>query len=930
MKSFHEFLHWYISAIVFSLMIGSGVHAEEMMQLAKDGKTSYSIIIGVRASSAEEFAAKELSEFFKQITGAAFPVKRDNTAASVKEIVLGNTNRLSLKDVPSELQPKVNEGFVLYRQGEKLFILGKIQRATLYGVYDFLEVELGVRFLTADATYVPHRDNLVLNVASRKYDPPLEYRAFWVADETWGVRNRLNASWGFVPMEKMLGGVRWVGPSFCHTFGLLVSAKKYFAEHPEYFSLVKGKRVPSNDGAGPAQLCLTNPDVLKISIASAKEWIEQFKASPLNHPDSKLIVSVSINDCEGDCECDACRAVNKEEGSRAGTVMRFVNAVAEALQKDYSNVAVETLAYAYAIDPPKVTTPGPNVIIRFAPLDSDFARSLDDPMSERNRIVYKTLTGWSKICNQMYIWNYYCGNNFAFLEPDPELYIMRQNTGIFLKNGMKGLFGSVSLPPNGDLVAMRHYLLAKTMWRPETDTKTAITEFCRLYYGKAGEDIIKYVDLTHKTFYTQNVPFKCQGGGMTFDDEYIAKADSLLSHAEQVAETPVIKQRVAVARLGVWYVMLAREFERTGRAASLPMEWKFKIDPQNIGLKEEWGNTVKTDGWATVRTDKSWTYQGFDYHGAAWYATSFELSDHAVSRESDFSLFFGAVDGICDIFLDGRKIGEQKVPPDIMWNRSFYIPVHKLAAGQHSLIIRVEKDHSCAGIWKPVSLIDKSLAVPESVKDTAQRFLDVSKSAGVTQLSEWYGPPGEQLEKELYPKIRALLERKPKGTREAVPEGTMQKPGAFLDNGHRTFSVIPDESSANGSVAVQIADRDWTIGQGMNWYISDILRDAEKTGVRYRLRARIKVEKSGNEGSAFMLGYWASAEEGRDWSGETCDSLAVNSDMVKNDQWQWFELKDPILYRKPPHGLRVFVVASNNPKNISRVFVDSFELVPVK
>ena len=41
-------------------------------------------------------------------------------------------------------------------------------------------------------------------------------------------------------------------------FGALCPPERYFDTHPEYFSLVGGKRQ-----SGYAQLCLTNPDVLR-------------------------------------------------------------------------------------------------------------------------------------------------------------------------------------------------------------------------------------------------------------------------------------------------------------------------------------------------------------------------------------------------------------------------------------------------------------------------------------------------------------------------------------------------------------------------------------------------------------------------------------------------------------------------------------------
>lgn len=68
-----------------------------------------------------------------------------------------------------------------------------------------------------------------------------------------------------------------------HTFYGLVSPEKYFVSHPEYFSLIDGKRTHDR-----SQLCLSNPDVLRIAI-------ENIKAQIRREP-QYLIYDVSQND----------------------------------------------------------------------------------------------------------------------------------------------------------------------------------------------------------------------------------------------------------------------------------------------------------------------------------------------------------------------------------------------------------------------------------------------------------------------------------------------------------------------------------------------------------------------------------------------------------------------------------------------------------
>ena len=145
--------------VVLSLLLlkesASHANAPSPLLLAEEGQTKYTIVIGQDPDYGEKLASKELAHFLNQMPGADFPVKHDNTPATEFEIVVGQTNRKHGEQIPEELKTDNWEGFTILREDSKLFILGNIPRGTLYGVYDLLDVELGIRFLTAEVTHVP-------------------------------------------------------------------------------------------------------------------------------------------------------------------------------------------------------------------------------------------------------------------------------------------------------------------------------------------------------------------------------------------------------------------------------------------------------------------------------------------------------------------------------------------------------------------------------------------------------------------------------------------------------------------------------------------------------------------------------------------------------------------------------------------------------
>ena len=156
---------------------------------------------------------------------------------------------------------------------------------------------------------------------------------------------------------------------------------------------------------------------------------------------------------------------------------------------------------------------------------------------------------------------------------------------------------------------------------------------------------------------------------------------------------------------------------------ALPVVWKFKQDPEDQGSKENWYQKAPDDSWTDIRTDSAWTDQGHAYHGVAWYSIEFDLPDDARASLKEAArkgaaflneggpggaIYFGAVDGEADVFLDGKKIGEQKKPPSMMWKNPFAI---RLSAdtfedgGIYRLTVRVKKESAAAGIWKPVRIV---------------------------------------------------------------------------------------------------------------------------------------------------------------------------------------------------------------------------------
>lgn len=521
---------------------GPETQAQEIV-LARGRKAEGTIALPANPTPAENYAGQELATYFKKISGADFAVAtQGDTRAAV---VLRHDPALGGEEYHLRADPAA--GTVVLSGGRP--------RGVLYGVYALLEDSLGCRWYTRDVERIPRRETLSLPASLNvRMKPRFEYREpYWTEafDGTWAARNRVNSA--FARLEEEHGGKIIYG-SFVHTFNSILDPEKHFAEHPEYFSMVRGKRI-----SGHTQLCLTHPEVLDITIKTVRRWIQ-------SHPKA-AIFSVSQNDWTNPCECPPCKALDDAEGSHAGTLLAFVNKVAEAIEKDHPNVAIDTLAYQYTRKPPKSIRPRPNVIVRLCSIECCFSHPLDGCPEKSNISFMEDLRGWSRLTKRLYVWDY--TTNFShYLLPFPNLDVLDKNLRTFADNGVAGIFeqGNYSPGGRGELSELRAWVLAKLLWDPSRDGNALIREFVSGTCGPAASQVQAFLDLQQEAIRrsSEHVRIFDPVTRAYLDIETLRKADALLEEAERIAagaNDPALHARIRRYRIPVWYarVWQARE-----------------------------------------------------------------------------------------------------------------------------------------------------------------------------------------------------------------------------------------------------------------------------------------------------------------------------------------------------------------------------------
>ena len=569
------------------------------MTLAKAGKAFYTILLPASPSTPEQKAADDLAQWLGQMTGARFEISRESDAPHKgKFISIGNTRLLAKSGSKVDEAGLGDEGYAIDEIDGNLFLISRSTEPPAYGlqtaarpyisyatrgpinaVYAFLEEDLGCRWYSRFSQTIPHKSTLTVRPTKRSYVPKLEIRDpyYWEAfDGTWSLRNRTNSPNASVPVE-------WGGNKayalFVHTFSSLVPADQYFKDHPEYFSEHNGVR-------DPGQLCVTNPEVVKITADSVKACL---RANP-----SAQIISVSQNDSVPCCDCPKCRAMAQAEGSQSGPLLAFVNAVADEVGKDFPNVKISTLAYLDTFMPPKTIRPHKNVDIQLC-TDS---HAWGEPFLtiEETEKFQSAMKAWAAIGANIDIWDYTV--NFShYTGPMPNWQVVTDSIRFFANHNAKGVMlqGNYQTPGTSDGY-MRTWVWAKLLWNPSWDTQALMKDFVFGYYGKAAQPIWDYEQLQWNLWEKEHHgKLKSPAGGIRFnmslfDQDFMTKAKSCFSRAEALADNPETLRRVEEAELQILYAELMQGAE-TGKPADVAAFKKALDKFETIARREKMTHT---------------------------------------------------------------------------------------------------------------------------------------------------------------------------------------------------------------------------------------------------------------------------------------------------------------------------------------------------
>ena len=509
------FLPGLVSSKLRDSLLGKSIAAGNILD--------YQIVIPSLVSSIEKQAAQQLQKYLSKLTVKPIPITEEGKTTVINGIYLGETEFAKANEINFNQLPEA--GFINKTTGDNIIIAGGSKKGLLFGVYDLLE-DLGFRKYGTDEAASPKIKTFEPAQGTKTYEPLVKYRTTSyssMADQEYSDWHKLSSrdDWGL----------------FVHTFNTLVPQKVYAKTHPEYYSLIDGKRQPGT------QLCLSNPEVLNVLVESLKNKIQEKPAASY--------WSVSQDDNDRYCQCDGCKALNEKYGKvPSGSIIYFVNQVA----KEFPDKIISTLAYWYTRKAPKNIKIEPNVNIMLCNIES----TRQAPVFVTDPAFSNDLRDWGALSNDILIWDY----NIQFtnyISPFPNLYTLKPNIKFYTDNQVKGLFMQANDEAAAEMALLRSYLISKLMWNPDADDKAIISEFLSGYFGAAAPFILEYIESMQESLVKSGMVLSIFGDPIHAKSSYLSaemmqQYKQLFDKAEKavIADAKLV-QRVRTARLPIMY-----------------------------------------------------------------------------------------------------------------------------------------------------------------------------------------------------------------------------------------------------------------------------------------------------------------------------------------------------------------------------------------
>jgi hypothetical protein len=526
------------------ITLAASCMAGETIHLVTDGRPQAVVLVSAKADGQTRRAAEMLAEYVQRASGAGLPVVEESGTLPEglpARIYVGPGDYVDALGLGVERLD--GDGFVIRGvDGRHLVIVGPTPYGTEFGVCEFLERYLAVRWLMPgpDGDDVPPHPSIEVPVEEVRQEPAFFSRLFSGLSgpqSTWAERNRMH------------GRV-----SFHHNLHRLFPPETYTKTHPEFFPLRNGQRyLPATNDTQGWQPCFSAKGIVDEAIRNIDRYFDE-------HPDATSF-SLGVVDSSGHCECPECQA--KDSGEKNFLERRDVsdryygwcNQVVEGVLQKHPDKFFGCLAYSEVAQPPSHVRVHPRIIPY---MTYDRMKWIDPQIRAEGRRITEW---WEKMSPTLGWYDYIYGS--AYCVPRVWFHEMADYYRYAHEHGVRALYAE-AYPNWGE--GPKLYVSLKLQWDPQQDVDALLHDWYVRAVGEAAAGDLAAYYAHWEDFWTRRILdskwFTRPGQYLRFNDpsyladvtgDDVATCRALMDRVVQKAATPPQKARANLLMLAFEY-----------------------------------------------------------------------------------------------------------------------------------------------------------------------------------------------------------------------------------------------------------------------------------------------------------------------------------------------------------------------------------------
>ena len=271
-----------------------------------------------------------------------------------------------------------------------------------------------------------------------------------------------------------------------------------FEAHPEWFPVVKGKRVPGIRGEFGTNFCTSNPH-------ATAEFMTNYVRALIDGPyrDADVVRFWTLDGGKW-CECDACKALGTPTDRNLLLVRHLDAAIkkARAAGRIHRPLIVRFLVYADVLAPPSRPLPADfdydTCSATYFPITRSYVYPFEDARSPRNAHYYRQLQGWVAEPDRHYrgrlcIGEYYNVSGYKCL-PLCFMHTMAVDIPAYHRMGARHFHYMHCTTADMGNKALTNYQMARQLWDVTTDCETLWTDYFARRYGPAAATMRQFYE----------------------------------------------------------------------------------------------------------------------------------------------------------------------------------------------------------------------------------------------------------------------------------------------------------------------------------------------------------------------------------------------------------------------------------------------------